>query len=84
MAARAHVLDTEDGAGPWEDIVVLAKTHSGPCEDKVVLAKTHSGPCKDAVVLAKTHNGACEHIVVLANDADDDSSDEVDIFSFFC
>ena len=44
MAARVHVLDTDDDAGPCEDIVVLAKTHSGPCEDIVVLAKTHSGP----------------------------------------
>ena len=47
MAARVHVLDTDDDAGPCEDIVVLAKTHSGPCEDIVVLAKTHSGASED-------------------------------------
>ena len=33
MAARVHVLDTDDDAGPCEDIVVLAKTHSGASED---------------------------------------------------
>ena len=43
MAARVHVLDTDDDAGPCEDIVVLAKTHSGPCEDIVVLANKHNG-----------------------------------------
>ena len=47
VAARVHVLDTDDDAGPCEDIVVLAKTHSGPCEDIVVLAKTHSGASED-------------------------------------
>ena len=46
MAARVHVTDTydvpdtddadadtDDDAGPCEDIVVLAKTHSGASED---------------------------------------------------
>ena len=47
MAARVHVLDTDDDAGPCEDIVVLAKTHRGRCEDIVVLAKTHSGASED-------------------------------------
>ena len=47
MAARVHVLDTDDDAGPCEDIELLAKTHSGPCEDIVVLAKTHSGASED-------------------------------------
>ena len=31
--ARVHVLDADDDAGPCEDIVVLAKTHSGASED---------------------------------------------------
>ena len=47
MAARVHVLDTDDDAGPCEDIIVLARTHSGPCEDKIVPAKTHSGASED-------------------------------------
>ena len=46
MAARVHVIDTydvpdtddadadtDDDAGPCEDILVLVKTHSGPSED---------------------------------------------------
>ena len=73
LAARVHVLDTDHDAGPCEDILVLAKTHSGPCEDIVVLAKLHSGSCKDIVVPAKTNSSASEDKVVHANDDDDDA-----------
>ena len=64
MAARVHVTDTydvpdtddadadtDDDAGPCEDIVVLAKTHSGASED------TYCGSDDDDDEPARTGTG---------------------------
>ena len=64
MAARVHVTDTydvpdtddadadtDDDAGPCEDIVVLAKTHSGASED------TYCGSNDDDDDPARTRTG---------------------------
>ena len=60
MAARVHVTDTydvpntddadadtDDDAGPCEDIVVPAKTHSGPCEETQWSMRRHGSLCED-------------------------------------
>merc|ERR1712115_701679 len=71
VAARVHVTDTydvpdTDDAGPCEDIVVLAKTHSGASEDTYcgsdddeVPVPTGSGSYRFRFIPVPVHTGSC-------------------------
>ena len=44
--------DTDDDVGPYEDLIVIAKTRNDPCENRIVLAKLHSGASKTIMSFA--------------------------------
>ena len=66
MAARVHVTDTYD-VPDTDDADADTDDDAGPCEDIVVLAKTHSGASEDTFCGSDNRENGPEHRIQVRN-----------------
>ena len=66
MAARVHVTDTYD-VPDTDDADADTDDDAGPCEDIVVLAKTHNGASEDTYCRSGTSTTGLEHRIQVRN-----------------